>query len=639
MNRRLRFISMMALDVILINLAVYIMLLLRFDGNISKTFVHNFLLNMPLFSLVTLGFLISLKLYHRVWEYASIGEMMAIVRAITYSMAVVVLITFTFRLPSLPRSVYIGSWCLMVMIIGASRVWWRVFRDLYINRNETNLRRVMVVGGGAAGAILINEIKNSPQYRLKVVGIVDDDPAKQKMILQGVPILGSTKSIEYLAREYEVDEIIIAMPSVSGEETRPILEQCYKTKARVRILPGVYQSSDSLVKNIRDVAMEDLLRRQPITGDLEAIAGYIRGKSVLVTGGGGSIGSELCRQLIEFDPAKLIILDYSENNLFDIEVELRAANPGRIWTELVDVKCLEKIQEVFRFHKPQVVFHAAAFKHVPMMQRHPDEALNNNVMGTRNVASMADKYKAETFIFISTDKAVNPTSIMGASKRISELVVKDIGQNSKTRFASVRFGNVLGSRGSVIPTFMKQIQNGGPVTVTHPDMTRYFMTIPEAVQLVIQAGAMAQGGETFVLDMGEPVKIDDLARDLIRLSGFQPDEDISVVYTGIRPGEKLYEELFTGQEEIAATMHRRIFISKRDLDLGYQDIAHTVELIKKLDLKNREDAIQMVSRLLPEFAPAPPSATGHEPGLRLVEPSGDAKTSRMVPVPNVAAAK
>lgn len=639
MTQRIRFIAMMLLDAVLVNLAVFCMLLIRFDGQIPEIYMQNFMIGAPLFSLVAVGFLAGLKLYQRVWEYASIGEMLAIVKAVSYSVAVVVVLTYTFKLPALPRSVYIGSWILMVMIIGASRVWWRVFRDFFLNRNQSNSRRVLIVGGGAAGAILIKEIQSSPQYKLKVVGIVDDDPAKQSLILHGVPILGSRKNIEYLVREYEVDEIIIAIPSASGEITRQIVDECHKSKARLRILPGVYQSSDGLVKSIRDVAMEDLLRRPPVQSDLKAIAGYVSDKVVLVTGAGGSIGSELSRQLIKFGPSKLVILDYNENNLFDIEVELRGGNPGRIWTELVDVKCAEKMEEVFRFHKPQVVFHAAAFKHVPMMQRHPDEALNNNVMGTRNVASFANKYRAETFIFISTDKAVNPTSIMGASKRIAELVIKDIGRDSQTRFASVRFGNVLGSRGSVIPTFMRQIQNGGPVTVTHPEMKRYFMTIPEAVQLVIQAGSMAQGGETFVLDMGEPVKIDDLARDLIRLSGYQPDDDVPVVYTGMRPGEKLFEELFTNMEEMATTMHRRIFISKKDLDLGYQDIASTVELIKKLDVKNREAAIQMVSSLLPEFHPAPPVVGGYEPGLRLVEPSTEPKPSRVVPVPNIAMAK
>lgn len=567
MNNRFRQAVLLLIDIILVNLAVYVMLLLRFDAQIPKSFLSAFIKLVPLFALVTIAFLTGLKLYKRVWEYASIGELLAIVQATTYSMAVAVMLIYVFDLPKLPRSVYIGSWVLMNVFIGASRVWWRIFSNYLFRSQIGETQNALIIGAGNAGAILIKEIANNPQLKLRVKGIVDDDPAKQKMILNNVPIVGTRNNIEGLVRDLEIDEIIIAIPSATGDTIRQLVNICKKTSARLRILPGIYQSANGLVKNLRDVSMEDLLRREPVNVNLTEIAGYIAQKKVLVTGAGGSIGSELCRQLARLSPSSLIILDYCENNLFDIESELYMDYPLlNVSPQLVDVRNEERLEKIFFDFRPQVVFHAAAFKHVPMMQRHPNEAVENNVIGTLNTAKLSDRYKVETFIFISTDKAVNPTSIMGATKRIAELIIKEIDNASKTKYASVRFGNVLGSRGSVIPTFVKQIERGGPVTVTHPDMKRYFMTIPEAVQLVIQAGALTQGGEIFVLDMGDMVKIDDLARDLIRLAGYEPDKDIPIIYTGIRPGEKLYEELFTNQEGMMTTQHERIFVLSKELN-------------------------------------------------------------------------
>jgi len=419
----------------------------------------------------------------------------------------------------------------------------------------------------------------------------------------GIPIKGTRYEIPELVSSFRIEEIIIAMPSIKGPPMRGIINICEETSARIKIIPHLYPNDQgSLLSQMRTVNMEDLLGRLPVQIDLQQVSGYLQDKIVMVTGGGGSIGSELCRQVLTFRPRQLIIIDASENNLFEIEQELKTAG----WSQqtaikLADIRDRESMEGIYQAFRPQVVFHAAAFKHVPMMERHPEAALINNVLGTYIVAGLADKYRAETFIQISTDKAVNPTSIMGATKRIAELIIKDLNRNSNTIFAAVRFGNVLGSRGSVIPTFEKQIEAGGPITVTHPDMTRYFMTIPEAVELVIQAGAMSSGGEVFVLDMGEPVKIVDLARDLIRLYGLEPWRDIDIVFTGIRPGEKLFEELFSNKENMSSTLHERIFISRKEIDSNYLDIASNIDTLIKETANHKEAIIKLLVELIPEY--------------------------------------
>lgn len=600
-----RQIILIALDAVLVNLAVYVTLLFRFEARIPDNYIDVYLSLIPLITCVCLAFFYALKLYNRIWVYASLDEMLAIVRAASLSVVVIVTIIYMFGLPRLPRSIYFGMWFFINAFIGTSRVSWRLLRET-INRHwKTNYRNVLIVGAGDAGAMLVRELQNNPGLGLKAVAMVDDDPSKHKAILFGVPVLGSRKRIPYLVKDLEISEIIIAMPSVTGATVREIMDICRQTSARVRILPGIYASVyQNLTKNLRDVQMEDLLRREPVNTNIKEIAGYIEEKNVLVTGAGGSIGSELCRQLYNLSPSNLIMVDNCENNLFDIEQEiLRYSDAVHIQPQLVDIRERDKIDRIFNRYKPQVVFHAAAYKHVPMMERHPDEAISNNVIGTRNMAEISDRYGVETFIMVSTDKAVNPTSVMGASKRLAELVVRNISRSSKTRFAAVRFGNVLGSRGSVVPTFIKQIESGGPVTVTHPDMQRYFMTIPEAVQLIIQAGALAEGGEIFVLDMGEMVKIDDLARDLIRLAGYEPDKDIKIAYTGIRPGEKLYEELFTDRENMAATKHERIFISKKEMEDAYLNISKTIMTFARTGLHNRAEVLELIMKLLPEYQP------------------------------------
>jgi FlaA1/EpsC-like NDP-sugar epimerase len=586
-------------------LAIYATLLLRFEGAIPYQYQDAFIHLSPLFTGVTLIFLFALKLYSRIWEYASIGEMLAILRATTCSVALSVIAIYMLNLPHFPRSVYIGSYLMINAVIGASRISWRLLRDYGLNHQTATCRKVLIVGAGDAGAILAREIHQNPNLNLKAVGFIDDDRKKQHMILGGIPVLGNRRLIPDLVKELEINEIIIAMPSVDGQCLREIVDIACQSNARVRILPGIYDSAQTgLISRVRGVQMEDLLRRKPVRTNIEEIAGYIQGKSVLITGAGGSIGSELCRQALAMKPSRLIMVDNCENNLFDIDMELRNKNSGvEIHPELIDVKNRDRLETAFRKYCPQVVFHAAAYKHVPMMELHPEEAFTNNVIGTRNMAELADRYKTRVFIMVSTDKAVNPTSVMGASKRLSELVVKDFNRISKTKYAAVRFGNVLGSRGSVIPTFLKQIEAGGPVTVTHPEMRRYFMTIPEAVALILQAGALAEGGEIFVLDMGQMVKIDDLARDLITLTGRKPDIDIPIVYTGIRPGEKLYEELFSDRENMAATKHERIFISKKEMDEAYIDVNKTILAFARSGLHNPTDVLDLITNLLPEYQP------------------------------------
>ncbi len=412
---------------------------------------------------------------------------------------------------------------------------------------------------------MIKELRNHKELNSIPVAVIDDNDEKYGARINGVPVVGDRYAIRKAVEKYRIDEIIIAIPSMQRQEIRGVIEECNKTKCKLKIVPGLSELIDGEVsiQTIREVKIEDLLGREPVKLDMEGIQGYIKDRVVLVTGGGGSIGSELCRQIAAVKPKKLLILDNYENNAYAIQNEIRRTYPDvDLFTIIASVREKERMDEIFAAHRPQVVFHAAAHKHVPLMEDNPQEAVKNNIFGTRNVAECADKYQSDRFVLISTDKAVNPTNIMGASKRVAEMVIQALDKESDTEFIAVRFGNVLGSNGSVIPLFKEQIEKGGPVTVTHEEVTRYFMTIPEAVQLVIQTGSMAKGGEIFVLDMGEPVKIVDLARNLIRLSGFEPDVDIEIKVVGLRPGEKLYEELLLDGEGLEDTCHEKIFVGK-----------------------------------------------------------------------------
>ncbi|WP_373598224.1 polysaccharide biosynthesis protein [Paraclostridium bifermentans] len=533
------------------------------------------------------------RCYNSLWRYAGEEELISIVLACTITIIPTYLIHIFINV-DFSLIFYIMSLILTITLTGGTRLLYRIGRRISIRFNlKDKASNVLIVGAGSAGDMVIQELKNNPQILKKPVVIVDDDINKKGRRIHNIPIEGSTKDINNLVEKYKVDEIIIAIANISKYEKKNIMDICKETKCKLKTIPGVFEIIDGKVdiKNIRDVQIEDLLGREPIKTNLAEMSEYIESKVVLVTGGGGSIGSELCRQVANFNPKQLVIVDNYENNAYAIQQELirKYKDKLNLSTVIASVREEKRMDEIFNKYKPEVVFHAAAHKHVPLMEKSPSEAIKNNIFGTRNVAQMADKYKAKRFVLISTDKAVNPTNIMGATKRAAEMIIQTMNESSDTEFVAVRFGNVLGSNGSVIPLFKKQIEEGGPVTITHPDIIRYFMTIPEAVQLVIQAGAMAKGGEIFVLDMGDPVKIVDLANNLIRLSGFEPNIDIQIKFTGLRPGEKLYEELLMSEEGLSNTIHEKIFIGKPiDFDADrckkHLEVLHTIVENEAVDL-------------------------------------------------------
>ncbi|WP_258359784.1 polysaccharide biosynthesis protein [Moorella sulfitireducens] len=610
MSKFIRTALLVIIDAFIVNLSLYLALWLRFEGFIRPIYINNTLNIAPYATCIYIASFYFFRLYKRLWQYASINELLAIVTA-TFTGTLGSVSFAYFRMAGgtfpLPRSVFVLWTILIIALVGLSRLSWRLFREYRFPVARNGGRAVLIVGAGDAGAMVAREYRNrSNGYggEAHPVGFVDDDPNKQGRILYGLPVLGTREDIPRLVEELGVEEIVIAMPSVRGRVIREIVEICHGTGADLRILPGIYDILDGTVKMdpIREVRIEDILGREPVRVDLAAMAGYLTGETVLVTGAGGSIGSELCRQVAGFGPGLLILMGHGENNIYEIHQELSRDYPDvQLVQAIVDVKDEAAVDQLFRQYRPAVVFHAAAHKHVPLMEMNPAEAIKNNVLGTRVVARAADKHRSKVFVLISTDKAVNPTSIMGASKRVAEMVVQEMARRSRTRFAAVRFGNVLGSRGSVVPLFQRQIAAGGPVTVTHPEMTRYFMTIPEAVQLVIQAGALVRGGEIFVLDMGEPVKIVDLARSMIILSGYVPGRDIEIVFTGIRPGEKLYEELLTAGEGVNATSHERIFIARPE-EFDAAGLERFLGLVSQLGWQAGMAGVEELLRLvLPDF--------------------------------------
>ncbi len=571
MNRFRWMLILMVIDAVLVGAALYLALWLRFDGDIPGQYILSIRLLAPLFMGVLLVSFYIFGLYNRLWQYASMGELFSILVSVTVGSVINSGISFVLMQGDaflLPRSIFALHWMLSVLFVGGFRFSWRFMRGwVFRARRKEGGRQVLIVGAGDAGATVARELTTHNGNSSTPVGFVDDDPAKQKMGMFGLPVLGSRQDIPRLVKEYAVDEIVIAMPSALGSEIRVIVDICQTTSASLKILPGIYELIDGRVSvnQLREVQVEDMLGREPVELDLASMAGYLSGRIVLVTGAGGSIGSELCRQIARFEPSKLILLGHGENSIYEIRQELDLDMPAfELVSVIADVKDDVSILKIFQQYRPQVVFHAAAHKHVPLMEDNPAEAVKNNILGTHHVARAADSCAAGLFILVSTDKAVNPTSIMGATKRVAEMVIQKTAAAGNTCYAAVRFGNVLDSRGSVGPLFKSQIARGGPVTVTDPEMTRYFMTIPEAVQLVIQAGAMARGGEVFILDMGEPMNILSLARRMIRLAGYEPGKDIEIVFTGIRPGEKLREELLTAEEGVSATLHQRIFAARPD---------------------------------------------------------------------------
>ena len=556
--------------------------------------------------LITLIIFYIFRLYNSVWRYASDTELVNIMIAVVLCSAMQPVLWWLFDL-FLPVSFPFFYGFFMILFTGGIRFSYRLLRVIQNrrlnHRSGVSRTNCMIVGAGAAGNAILKEIEISNYLSMHVVCAIDDHPGCHGKYLRGVPIVGGRDKIQESVGKYAVDEIIIAIPSASRATLKPILEICKETGCRMRILPGMYQliNGEVNVSKLREVQIEDLLGRDPIEVNVNEIIGYVKDKVVLVTGGGGSIGSELCRQLAQHNPGKLIILDIYENSVYEVQQELRQKYPQLDLEVLIaSVRNRERIEEIFKRYRPQIVYHAAAHKHVPLMEDSPNEAIKNNVFGTWKVANAADRYGCERFVMISTDKAVNPTNIMGASKRICEMIIQEMNRRSETEYVAVRFGNVLGSNGSVVPLFKKQIANGGPVTVTHPDIIRYFMTIPEAVSLVLQAGAYAKGGEIFVLDMGEPVKIVDLAKNLIKLSGYRVDEDIKIEFTGLRPGEKMYEELLMNEEGLTETANRMIYIGQPIVFDGEQFEAQ----LKKLEEASADetgDIRSLVKELVPTY--------------------------------------
>ncbi len=591
------------LDIILINLAYVLAIYLRFDGNIPANYMDAYVNNAIIIVLIKIIVFYFFRLYKSIWKFASVDEMIGIVSASIVANAVV-MAYMTLVQSKLPRSIYLMVPIFDMAFIGGIRFSYRAIGRIKdgVPKNLEEYKRVLIVGAGSAGSMVIKELRNHKTLKSMPVAIVDDDIKKKGKSINGVPVVGNRKDITKICKNDDIDEIIIAIPSASRKEVREIVNESRKTKCKTRIVPGMYELIDGQVsiKKIRDVEIEDLLGREEIQLDMNEICGYLKNKRVLVTGGGGSIGSELCRQIARFDPEELVIFDIYENNAYDIQNELlRKHNDINLKVLIASIRDKKRVEEIIENEKPDVIFHAAAHKHVPLMEENPQEAIKNNVFGTLNVVQAADKYNVKKFVLISTDKAVNPTNVMGATKRICEMIIQSMNKESNTEFVAVRFGNVLGSNGSVIPLFKNQIAEGGPVTVTHPEVIRYFMTIPEACQLVLQAGSMAKGGEIFILDMGEPVKIIDLAKDLIRLSGFEPEVDIPIEITGLRPGEKLYEELLLDEEGIAHTKHNKIFIGKPT----FTDYNYLIEELKKLEEVTEIGNIQNIKENLKELVP------------------------------------
>ncbi|MEO2075941.1 MAG: nucleoside-diphosphate sugar epimerase/dehydratase [Bacillus sp. (in: firmicutes)] len=560
MTYKKRITAFVILDSLIVLSAIYLSYL---------TFIPNLeILKMPMLLVTSITLLVChhffafiYKLYHKSWQYASVGELVAIVKAVTFSVAGAALLQNLVYHNKFVRVLMI-TWMLHVLLIAGSRFSVRMIRDGYMTHAQS-CKRTLIIGAGSAGTMVLRQLHHNLDIDLKPVAFIDDDPAKYKLDIMGIPVVGNSSVIKETVEKYEIDNIVIAIPSLSKQELNRIFEECMKTKAKTQILPKLedLMTGKVSVNQFREVQVEDLLGREPVSLDTHSISEYVTGKTVLITGAGGSIGSEICRQISVFSPKKLILVDHSENSIYEIDWELRSRYPFEVVPFIGDIQDRNRMFEMMEEHKPDVVYHAAAHKHVPLMEYNPKEAVKNNIFGTKNVAEAADIFGVHTFVLISSDKAVNPTNIMGATKRVAEMIIQQLAQRSNTKFVAVRFGNVLGSNGSVIPLFKKQIQSGGPVTVTHSDMTRYFMTISEASGLVIQSGALALGGEIFVLDMGEPVKIIDLANNLIRLSGYTVDE-IGIEYTGIRPGEKMYEELMNDSEIHTEQIFPKIHIGK-----------------------------------------------------------------------------
>lgn len=608
-----RIIALVLMDILAIVISSFGALYVRFEfrfNEIPREYLDIYEHIIPVTVLFTLFFFLLWKLYRSVWRYASAIELVNI--AFATSCGALAQLIFCYATERrMPRSYYVLYWFFLFSLTCLLRFSYRILRVLHSKRTSlaggSSRINVMVIGAGAAANMILKEIEFSQYINLRVRCIIDDDIACHGKILRGIPIVGGRDRILEAVKEYGIDEIIFAIPSASRQVRKEILEICKESGCKLRTIPGTYQliNGEVSVSKLREVEIEDLLGREPIHTNIDEIIGYVSGKVIMVTGGGGSIGSELCRQIAGHHPKRLLIVDIYENNAYDIQQELQRRYPELDLVVLIaSVRNTNRMDQIFEIYRPDIVCHAAAHKHVPLMEISPNEAVKNNVLGTWKVVQAADRWKVKRFVMISTDKAVNPTNIMGATKRICEMIIQTYNKHSDTEFVAVRFGNVLGSNGSVIPLFKKQIAEGGPVTVTDPNIIRYFMTIPEAVSLVLQAGAYAKGGEIFVLDMGEPVRILDLAQNLIKLSGYRVGEDIEIQFTGLRPGEKLYEEMLMAEEGMQDTANRMIHIGK-PIQIDEERFLEQLETLKDYVVGEPEDIRAYVRQIVPTYVPKP----------------------------------
>ena len=614
--RRARRYILLTNDVLCLSFSLLAAIWLRYE-NLNSGSLNFFLWMMPVSVLAGIGIFGSLGLYRRSVRFTSIPDLVAIFTAVTALSIVKMFLLLATPHAALSRAVFIMDWVLGLFLIGFSRVTPRILltltdfepvRKMVFGEVRNRPKRILIYGAGRGGESVAREIRRNEQLPYSIVGFLDDDSRKLGSIIHGAEVLGDRSILNRVCHEEKVEEIVIAIPSASGEVIREIIRVCRDTLVRFRTLPGMQDLLEGslLSMQLRDISVEDLLRRAPAEINLAEIAAYLTGKTVLVTGAGGSIGSEICRQVLPFQPQAILLMGHGENSIYLVHQDLSAArNLGqtRLVQIIADVKDEARVDAIFQEYHPDIVFHAAAHKHVPLMEINPEEAVKNNILGTYNLVNASHQYHSERFVMISTDKAVNPTSVMGASKRFSEMVMKVFAKRSATRFCAVRFGNVLGSRGSVIPLFKRQIEAGGPVTITHPNMIRFFMTIPEASKLVIQAGSYGKGGEVFLLDMGEPVRICDLASDLIRLAGLEEGQDIKIEYSGVRPGEKMYEELLTTEEGVTATRNKKIFIARPEMLDEEVVLSYLSELRNAAVAGDRPLIIGTLKIAIPSYAP------------------------------------
>lgn len=605
MNSKIfRIIVLIIVDVFIVAFSSIMPLALRFGiFTMDISYLYPAIRCLPADIIITVGVLALFKLYNRVWTYAGIDEMLSVFKASLVIEALYVAYRIFVQV-AMPRSFYIFNWVFLFVLLAGSRVSIRVWRQFRKKYEKNNLQRnVMIIGAGSAASLLIKELQYGPGDS-QIVCIIDDNPAKSGKYIHNIPIVGKRSDIPYMAQKYKIDEIIIAIPSASPSNIQDILNICQETSAKLKILPSIAKSlTSSLSQTVREVNYEDLLGRDTVVIANPEFSEFISDKTIMVTGGGGTIGSELCRQIAANNPGKLLVVDIYENGAYELQMELKRYYPDiDVEVLIASVRDYDRMETIFREYKPDVIYHAAAHKHVPLMENSPNEAVKNNCKGTFNMSELADKYAAKKFVLISTDKAVRPTNVMGATKRICEMIVQTYSRKSNTEFVAVRFGNVLGSNGSVIPLFLKQIEAGGPVTLTHREITRFFMTVSEAVSLVLKAGLMAKGGEIFVLDMGQPVKIYDLAVNLIKMKGYTPDKDIKIEIVGLRPGEKLYEELLMAEEGLQNTTNDLIFVGK-PIELDGNKFIKKLEHLIREAYKNGNDIKKEIEKVCDTYTP------------------------------------